>query len=81
MTRKKSIIHAVNPRTNLPFGDGLYKPFMDIYGDFGDGLLKGFTTLTRFFTIHAFSGVALPTTGPQPFHGHDPHLLRLMAER
>ena len=34
-------INVVNPKTNLPCGDGLYNIIQPIYDDFGVGLLLG----------------------------------------
>jgi hypothetical protein len=36
-------INVVNPKTNLPFGDGLYNIIQPIYDDFGWWFIIGFT--------------------------------------
>ena len=49
---------------NQPFGNGLYMfipPFMDIYGDLGDGLLLFYHVLP---TSHGFSHGSMPIWGP-----------------
>lgn len=52
-------IDVVNPKTNLPFGGGLYNLIQPIYGNFGGWVIVGFTK-SLFFMSLGFMKIGVP---------------------